>query len=223
MYRFAFCVFCTTYRTVSFSRPFTTMNHIDVISLLEADHKEVREVFAAFALTNPAADEDTETKKHLVDKKRERGGKAADGIKLLKSDHTELRGVFDAFKVIRNKEGKEGEKKELVDQMVKLLKVHTDIEDRVFYSETRELVPKLESTILECYEEHHVADTLCTELSSMSPTDENFVAKTMVLIDCVTRHMDDEEQDWFPQVRKSLTDEQLQDIGTRMEELKAKH
>lgn len=77
-------------------------------------------------------------------------------------------------------------------------------------------MPALDATVLESYEEHHVVDVLCKELSNMSATDENFVAKTSVLIDCVTRHMIDEEQDWFPQVRAALASQHLQEIGARM-------
>ncbi len=139
-----------------------------------------------------------------------------DGIDLLEDDHRALRALFDAFKVAKSKEGNDDEKKKLVEQMSELLKVHTFTEEKVFYPETRKSVPELDATVLESYEEHHIVDTLCKELSSMSPTDENFVAKTSVLIDSVTRHMDDEEQEWFPQVRAALSDEKLQDIGTHM-------
>ena len=155
--------------------------------------------------------------------KRERDESKTDAIALLESDHKELRGVFDAFKSAKTQNGNADErKKALVDQMVELLKVHTEIEDKVFYPETRKLVPELDPTVLVSYEEHHVADALCKELSKMKPSDENFVAKTSVLMDCVTRHMDDEEKGWFPHVRDALTVEQLEDIGARMAELKEK-
>ena len=68
----------------------------------------------------------------------------------------------------------------------------------------RRLLPDLEDDILESYEEHHVADVLVIELSQMSPEDERFEAKTTVLIENVTHHMDEEEQDWFPKVRDGL-------------------
>ena len=45
-------------------------------------------------------------------------------------------------------------------------------------------------------------------------------AKTIVLIENVTHHMDEEEQDWFPKVREGLGRKQLQDLGARMIELK---
>jgi hypothetical protein len=56
----------------------------------------------------------------------------------------------------------------------------------------------------------------------MKPDDERFDAKTTVLIENVTHHVEEEEQDWFPKVRDGLTRTQLQDIGARMIELKDK-
>ena len=49
---------------------------------------------------------------------------------------------------------------------------------------------------------------------------ERFDAKTMVLIENVTHHIDEEEQEWFPKVREALSRKQLQEIGARMLELK---
>ena len=45
----------------------------------------------------------------------------------------------------------------------------------------------------------------------MSPDDERFVAKTTVLIESVRHHMDEEEQEWFPQVREGLGRKQAQE------------
>ena len=94
--------------------------------------------------------------------------------------------------------------------------MHTYIENEVMYPEVRRLLPDLEDDILESYEEHHVADVLLLELSQMSPEDERFEAKTTVLIENVTHHMDEEEQDWFPKVRDGLGRKALQDLGAQL-------
>lgn len=88
------------------------------------------------------------------------------------------------------------------------------------YPEVRKLLPDLEDDVLESYEEHHVADVLTFELATMSSEDDHFDAKVSVLIENVTHHIDEEEKEWFPQVREGLTRKQLQDIGARMLELK---
>ena len=61
---------------------------------------------------------------------------------------------------------------------------------------------------------------LVAELAAMTPDAERFDAKTIVLIENVTHHMDEEEQDWFPKVRAGLGRKQLQHPWARMMELK---
>jgi hypothetical protein len=43
-----------------------------------------------------------------------------------------------------------------------------------------------------------------------------------VLIENVTHHIEEEEQDWFPKVRAGLGRKQLADLGERMLKAKAK-
>jgi hypothetical protein len=41
-----------------------------------------------------------------------------------------------------------------------------------------------------------------------------------VLIESVSHHIEEEEQDWFPKVRDGLSRTQLQDLGAKMLEMK---
>jgi len=141
-----------------------------------------------------------------------------DAIVILKEDHKKVRSLFTRFEAAS--EGAHATRGHLVEQMIEELTVHTYIENEVMYPEVRRLVPDLEQDVLESFEEHHVADVLCTELAAMEPTDERFVAKTTVLIENVTHHMDEEENDWFPKVRAALGRKELSEIGVRMRELK---
>lgn len=143
---------------------------------------------------------------------------STDAIVMLKQDHKEIKALFRKFEAAG--ENATTAKGKLVDQMIELLTVHTYIENEGMYPEVRKLVPELEDDVLESYEEHHVADVLCVELAAMKPDAERFDAKTTVLIENVTHHIDEEEQDWFPKVREALTRKQLQDIGAQMLELK---
>ena len=108
----------------------------------------------------------------------------------------------------------------IVDKILELLTVHTYIENEVMYPEVRKLLPDLEDDVLESYEEHHVADLLMAELAALTPDAERFDAKTTVLIENVTHHIDEEEQEWFPKVREGLSRTQLQEIGAKMADLK---
>src|SRR4051812_32558203 len=145
---------------------------------------------------------------------------STDAIVLLKDDHQEIRKTFKAFQDAG--ENAHVTKGKLVDTMIELLTVHTYLENEVMYPRVRELLPELEDDVLESYEEHHVADVLVMELSTMKPADERFTAKTTVLIESVEHHMQEEEEDWFPQVRSGLGRKQLQEIGAEMAKTRTK-
>jgi hypothetical protein len=118
-----------------------------------------------------------------------------DAIVLLKQDHKEIRKVFRDFGAAGP--NATATKADLVAKMI-------------------ELLPDLEDDVLESYEEHHVADVLCMELFGMKADAELFDAKTTVLIENVTHHIEEEESEWFPKVREGLGRKQLAEIGERM-------
>ena len=142
-----------------------------------------------------------------------------DAIVMLKDDHKEVKALFREFQ----KPGKTpAQKGKIVDTILELLTVHTYIENEVMYPRVRELLPDLEDDVLESYEEHHVADVLVMELAAMDRSDERFEAKATVLIENVTHHIDEEEQEWFPKVREGLSRTQLREIGEELAAAKSK-
>src|ERR671920_2520668 len=145
---------------------------------------------------------------------------STDAIVLLKNDHKEILKTFKDFE--KAGESATAAKGKLVDRIIELLTVHTYIENEVMYPRVRELLPDVEDDVLESYEEHHVADLLVVELASMKPSDERFDAKTTVLIESVTHHIEEEEQEWFPKVREGLGRKALQEIGADLLEAKKK-
>jgi hemerythrin-like domain-containing protein len=143
---------------------------------------------------------------------------STDAIVLLKDDHKQVRQLFREFE--KAGENAKVRKGQIVTRIIEELTVHTYIENEVMYPEVRKLLPEVEEDVLESYEEHHVADVLCLELYSMDPEDERFDAKTTVLIELVSHHMQEEENDWFPKVRDGLGRNKLQELGARMLDLK---
>jgi hemerythrin-like domain-containing protein len=143
---------------------------------------------------------------------------SSDAIVLLKADHKEVKSVFKQFQ--QAGEDATAKKGDLVKKMIELLTVHTYLENELIYPEVRRQLPDLEDDVLESYEEHHVADVLCLELSTMSADHERFDAKTTVLIENVLHHIEEEEQEWFPQVRKGMSRKQLAELGERMQEMR---
>jgi hemerythrin superfamily protein len=141
---------------------------------------------------------------------------SSDAIVVLKADHKEIRNLFRKFQAAGDKAVKK--KATIVGQIITLLTVHTYIENEVMYPEVCALLPDLKEDVLESYEEHHVADVLCMELAGMPAGAERFDAKATVLIENVTHHIEEEEQDWFPKVRAGLSRKQLQELGAKLEQ-----
>jgi hemerythrin-like domain-containing protein len=145
---------------------------------------------------------------------------STDAIVLLKADHKQVKSLFRKFE--QAGEDAHATKARLVDEILEALTVHTYIENEGMYPDVLRLLPDLKDDILESYEEHHVADVLCMELAAMHPEDERFDAKVTVLIENVEHHIEEEEDEWFPQVRDQLGRKQLQEIGAHLLELRDK-
>ena len=142
-----------------------------------------------------------------------------DAIVLLKDDHKTVEKLFKKFE--KAGDGSYKTKRKLVDQMITELTAHAYIEEKIFYPAARERVPETTDHILESIEEHHVVVWMLSELNGMDPKDERFTAKVTVLIENVRHHVEEEEDEWFPQVRKAMGRKALQELGERMEAAKA--
>jgi hemerythrin superfamily protein len=101
------------------------------------------------------------------------------------------------------------------------LTAHAYIEETIFYPAARAGVTETEDHVLESVEEHHVVAWLLSELQTLNPADETFDAKVTVLIENVEHHADEEEQEWFPLVRKALGRNRLVELGEQMAAAKA--
>lgn len=137
-----------------------------------------------------------------------------DAITMLRDDHRAVERLFKKF------EKSESVDRELLGEICHLLQQHTTIENDVFYPTVLEQTEGERSIVLESYEEHHVADTLIEELADASLREEQVRAKVTVLIELVRHHVEEEENDMFPDVRSQLGRKALQDIGQRMHELR---
>lgn len=138
-----------------------------------------------------------------------------DAITLLKQDHKTVKALFTKF----DKAGDNAfqTKRQIVDQIIEELSIHAAIEEQVFYPSVREHVPDADDEVLESLEEHHVVKWLLSELETMDPKAERFVAKVTVLKENTLHHAEEEETDLFPQVRKAMGRKALQELGERLE------
>lgn len=134
-----------------------------------------------------------------------------DAITLLKKDHDAVKKLFSEFEKTTDRASKK--RQELATKIVEELTAHAAIEEEVFYPAIREALPDVTDDVLEALEEHHVAKWLTWEISGMTPDDERFKAKVMVLTESVKHHMEEEETGLFPEVRKAFGRKQLAEIG----------
>ncbi|MDQ4070923.1 MAG: hemerythrin domain-containing protein [Actinomycetota bacterium] len=139
-----------------------------------------------------------------------------DAITLLKQDHKTVEKLFKQFE----KAKQPAEQRKLAERVVKELSVHAAIEEMVFYPAVRERVPETEDMVLESLEEHHIVKWVLSELDGMKPDHERFKAKMTVLIENVRHHVEEEETDLFPKVRKAVGRKELGEIGDAMEKAK---
>ena len=143
-----------------------------------------------------------------------------EAIALLKDDHKTVEKLFKKFEKAGDRAFKT--KRQLVDQMIGELTTHAYIEETLFYPAARKADPATSDQVLESIEEHHVVVWILSELAGMAPADERFTAKVNVLIDNVRHHVKEEEQDWFPKVRKAMGRKLLQQLGKELATAKSK-
>jgi hemerythrin superfamily protein len=142
-----------------------------------------------------------------------------DAIVLLKEDHKKVKKLFRQFEKT-HKSASKAEKRELVDQILHELTTHSFIEETIFYPAARAEVEDSGEHVLESVEEHHVVAWLCSELKTLDPDAETFDAKVTVLIENVEHHVEEEENELFPQVREALGRKRLGELGEQMEAAK---
>jgi hemerythrin superfamily protein len=137
-----------------------------------------------------------------------------DAISLLKDDHQTVERLFKRFE--KTSDRATVERRRIVDEIIKELSIHAEIEETIFYPAVRQAVPPSEEMVLESLEEHHVVKWVLSELEGMAPDAERFEAKVTVLIENVRHHVEEEESDLFPKVRRALTRTALDNMGEAM-------
>ena len=135
---------------------------------------------------------------------------------LLKKQHKSVKALFK--KVDKTEDGRQ--RRQLMDQIANELKIHTKIEEEIFYPAVREIgTEKAAEMIDEAFEEHHVVDLVLAELPKVDPEDERFAAKMTVLSELVEHHADEEEDEMFPTCEKKLGRERLEQLGEQMQQV----
>jgi hemerythrin superfamily protein len=134
---------------------------------------------------------------------RSRNG-GADAIALLMQDHRMVEKLFKRFEKLK----KQGDKRGMagvVEEVCSALTVHTTIEEEIFYPAARRAL-KEQDLLDEAEVEHDGAKRLIEDLEGMSPGDDLYDAKVMVLSEYIKHHVKEEETEMFPKAKKTRLD-----------------
>jgi len=142
-----------------------------------------------------------------------------DAITLLTADHNHVRGLFSRFKT-----AEENEKTDVMldvgGRIVEELRVHTTIEEEIFYPAITDASDEVHKLVNEGLEEHAVAKRLIEEVAGVEPGGEEWVAKMTVIIESVEHHAEEEEKEMFPGVKRNISRDDLASLAIRMDERK---
>jgi hypothetical protein len=136
-----------------------------------------------------------------------------DAIGMLKRDHDRVKTLFEQFETAERK----AEKQKIAKQAIQELRVHSAIEEELFYPAVREHLKN--GVMNEADEEHHVAKLLIAELDAMNADNDHFDAKFTVLAESVRHHIKEEENDMLPKSRDLPID--FRALGEKMERRRA--
>ena len=152
-------------------------------------------------------------------KEKSRSRKTAakdDAIALLKADHRQVEEWFGQFEKARDDQRKQT----LATKICRALRVHTTMEEEIFYPAFLEAT---DDTDLhhEAEVEHNGAKALIAQIESSGPDDDYFDAKVTVLSEMIKHHVKEEEQPggMFAEARKSKMD--LESLGAQLAARKA--
>ncbi|HZU50847.1 MAG TPA: hemerythrin domain-containing protein [Sphingomicrobium sp.] len=135
--------------------------------------------------------------------------KTQDAIALLKEDHRAVEKLFKDFEEAKG----EGRKEKLARRICLELTVHTKIEEEIFYPACDGKIE--EDKLKEAKVEHDAAKLLMAEIEAGSgASDDFFDAKVKVLSEEIEHHVEEEEGELFPEVRKADLD--LQSLGEKL-------
>jgi hemerythrin-like domain-containing protein len=140
-----------------------------------------------------------------------------DALKLLKEDHDRVKEMLAQGE--DTTERAEKTRSELFTRLKTELEIHERMEEEVLYPAMKDH-PKAREYAFEGFEEHHVVDTILAELEQTDPSDEEWTAKFKVARENIEHHIEEEEAEAFPAVRKAFSKDELEDMGARMQEIK---
>lgn len=144
-----------------------------------------------------------------------------DATEILIDDHDAVKELFAEFKKFQEAktEGADEMKQALMDAVCAALKVHTQIEEEIFYPAARRALPDEADLLNEAEVEHTAAKELIAKIEAGSARDDTTCAEFIVLSEQVEHHVKEEQEEMFPKLRKTSMD--MVAIGRKLEKRRA--
>ena len=134
-----------------------------------------------------------------------------DATELLKRQHAQVKKLFGLFEAARDEE----ERRSFFEQIADELAAHSEIEEKLFYPAV--YAGELEEELQEAVEEHLSIKRVIADLLELNAAEKSFGAKMKVLREQVQRHVEEEEGELFPKVRRNFDARELETLGAEME------
>jgi hemerythrin superfamily protein len=137
-------------------------------------------------------------------------------IKLLTDDHKKVKKLFKEYEKLKEAGDIEG-KKAVAREICGELTVHAKVEEELFYPAAREAISD-DELINEADVEHTTAKDLIAQIQKMDANDPLFDARVLVLGEYIGHHIEEEQNEIFPKVKKSELD--MEALGNEISERK---
>lgn len=124
-----------------------------------------------------------------------------DAIVLLKSDHADVKKCFKQYAKLAKNDAPSAEKAALAGKICKMLTVHAQIEEEIFYPAARDLLGDDASLVDEADVEHASAKDLIGQIQSSDPSEMHYDAKVKVLGEYIDHHVKEKQDELFPAVK----------------------
>lgn len=145
------------------------------------------------------------TQAETIAKSTAQGTAASDALALLEADHRAVEKLFDAFKKAGDDDLEA--KAALAQRACEELTMHTILEEELLYPAAQEALPdddKLD--VDEAYVEHFLVKTLIAKFETLKAGDKGFDATFKVMSEMVQHHVEEEEDELFPELRRTKCD-----------------
>ncbi|MCC3416877.1 MAG: hemerythrin domain-containing protein [Microcoleus sp. PH2017_29_MFU_D_A] len=132
---------------------------------------------------------------------------------IISMDHRKVDTIFMEIEKTDNPQ----KLQEFFGQLYKDLSVHAEAEEQIVYPAVRSYY----SDTQELYDEQAAMKQMLAQIKALNPSSSDFKAQIQQLKKAVQDHVKEEENDMFPQIRRNLSEAQMEQMATQFKEAKS--